>query len=518
MLIIKDHAVFCVDDAAPILQALPTARHAVKDGKNYIAVPFETDHMQVMQNFGLKVESPIRVQYDWPLKPGWTPGWWQIETAEFFTLNKRAHCHNAMRTRKTMSTLWAIDFLQHQAKISKALIVAPISSLELAWADSIFLNMPHRKFAVLHGSKETRRRLLEQDADIYIINHDGVAIMLDELMARKDINCVVIDECHEYKNHQTKKWQAINKVINMRGGIEYCWGLTGTPTPQGIPTDAYGQGKLITPRNYTGSFTRFKATTMVQLGPFKFIPRKNSEATVASILSPAIRFDRSVVTDLEPCLIERHAELSHEQQKHYMKLKRESVTEIRGTEVTAVNAAVLCGRIVQACCGVLYGTQREFLEIDFGPRLKVLEELIEENDEKVVVFVPFKGALAALARELKKRWTVEVIDGDVSKGKRDDVFRAFQETKNPHIIVAHPGTMSYSLDLTAASLLVWYAPPTTGNKVYQQACARIDGGHQKVKYDIAHISGTPEERRMYDVVMGRAKWQDIVLDIMKGKE
>lgn len=513
MILLKNHALFIVDNPVPIQEALPEAKYTLFKGKHVIAVPYELEYIRVMMNFGLKVHSPIKENYDWPIRSDWTPGWWQIETANFLTLNPRGHLHSAMRTRKTSCTLWAIDYLMREGLINKCLVVAPLSSIELAWADTIYQSMPHRKFVVLHASASIRKQLLAQPADIYIINHDGVEIILPELMLRMDINAIVIDEAHDYRNVTTKKWKMLNQLVNKRGGIDYCWGLTGTPTPQS-PVDAYGQCKLITPRNYAGSMTRFKMDTMIQVSQFRYVARKGSEDIVRQVLSPSIRYDRSVVTDMTPCIIERHAELSEEQKKHYVKLKKEAVTEIRGTAVTAINAAVLCGRLAQTAAGCLYGVNGEFMEIDFGPRLKVLQELIEENDEKVLVFVPFIGALEAIARELKKKWTVAVVDGGVAQNKRNNIFRAFQKEKDPHIIAAHPNTMAYSLDLTAASLVIWYAPPVTGNKIYQQACARIDGGHQKKKMDIAHISGTPEERKMYEVLAGRAKWQDVLLGMM----
>ena len=516
MRIIGDYAVFEVEDPEHYRAFLPNAKVAQHDGRWFVAVPDHLDYMQIMQNLGHEVTSPVRREYNWPIKPGWTPGWWQVDTTDFLTLNRRAFCTNGMRTRKTMSTLWAIDYLQKKGLCNRALVIGPLSALELAWADSIYFNFPRKSYAVLHASSsEKRRELLAKPKDIYIINHDGVRVILKDLVARKDIDLVVIDECHELKNSHLPKWKVPNKLINESGNFKWVWGLTGTPTPQ-APTDAYGQAKLITPANITGSFTRFKNETMLKVNQFKWVERATSEYAVARIMKPAIRFSRSVVSDMEPCLRERHAELSDDQRHHYTEMKKKAVTEIRGEQVSAVNAAIVCQKLSQIACGVAYGTDGSFLHIDFGPRLKVLEELIEQNDEKVLVFVPFTGALEAIARELSKKWSVEVVNGNVTVPRRNKIFRDFQETPNPHVIVAHPGTMSYSLDLCAASLIIWYAPPAGGNKTYQQACARIDGGNQTVKIDIAHISGTKEERAAYEVVQGKGRYQDVILNLLKG--
>jgi len=173
-------------------------------------------------------------------------------------------------------------------------------------------------------------------------------------------------------------------------------------------------------------------------------------------------------------------------------------------------------KLIQVSCGCVYGADGEFLEIDFGPRLKVLEEAIEENGPgKVLVFLPFTGALEALARELKKKWSVEIINGDVSAHKRNQVYQDFQTKADPHIIVAHPQCMAHSLELTKADLICWYGP-ISSNEIYTQACCRIDGGGQKSKMDILHISSTPAERKIYATVRERGRLQDVVLDLLAG--
>lgn len=515
--IVKGHICFSHNNLLQIETLFPEYKRAEIQGETIYAVPATLDAARVLRNIGVEAPSPIRSEYDWPIRPDWKPRASQIATAEFFTLNPRGYCHSSMRVGKTMATLWAIDYLQRVGLVQRALIIGPLSSLELAWADNIFINFPRKKYAVLHGSADSRRRLLAQRPDIAIINHDGIEVLLTELLADKDINCVVLDEAHEYKTSTTKKWKALNKLITNLPANSWVWGLTGTPTPQS-PVDAYGQAKLIRPEACRSTFTAFKNETMQQFGPFRWVPRAGSEAIVKKVLSPSIRFERSEVTDIEPCLIERHAELSPDQAKHVNALIRNAVTEVDGSAVTAVNAAVLVSKITQACCGVLYGTDGEFLRIDFGPRLKVLEELIENNaPDKCLVFVPFTGALNAIAGELRKRWSVEIVDGSVGISKRNQIFSDFQKTPNPHIIVAHPQTMSYSLSLTAASLVIWYAPPAGGNKIYQQACARIDGSEQKNKMDIAHISSCKVERHAFSVVQGKGKYQDVILDMMRGK-
>lgn len=512
--VIKNHYVFSHDNLAQIAALFPDYKRTEIQGETVYAVPMALDSARILRNIGIEVESPIRTEYDWPIVPGRTPGWWQIETAEFLTLNPRAFCLNKPRTRKTHSTLWAVDYLQRKGVMGRCLIVAPLSTLEIVWGETIWYNFPRKKYAILHGSAEKRRQLLGERHDIYIINHDGVEIIQDELRKRADITHVVIDELRVFFNAQTKRWKAMKSIITPE---RTAWGLTGTPTPNS-PTDAYGQMKLIKPENFNGAFTSFKNTVMQQFGMYKWVPRRGHEEVIKTCLSPAIQFGREVVTDMEPQYIERHAELSTQQNKHLNELMKQAVTEINGTVVTAVNAAVLLQKIVQAASGVVYGAGGDTVEMDFGPRLKVVEDLISENNEKVIIFVPFTGVLEALARELRKKWSVEVVDGNTSKAKRDQILSpttgSFQTKKDPHVLVAHPQCMAHGIELSQASLIIWYAAHNNADQ-YGQANCRIDGGGQKVKMDIAHISATRQERMIFQGLKDKRTAQDIVCELFK---
>jgi hypothetical protein len=514
--IIKNHVIIPTNNPGQLRAVFPSLKEATVQGVQVCAVPHTLDSARVLNNLGYDVHGPIRTEYDWP---GWfKPRWYQTDTADFLTLNPRAHCLNQPRTGKTLASLWASDYLMKQGVIKKALIVAPLSTLEDVWASNIFKHFHKRRYAVLHGARAKRLELLAMDHDYYIINHHGIGIVEEILDKRPDINLVILDESAEFRNARTKTlWKPLNTVLNKQSIDRWCWGLTGTPTDV-APTDAFGQSKLITPGNYKGHFTSFKNETMYQISQWKWIPRKGWEDTVKNVLRPSICFDRSVCTDMEPCRIYRRSELSDTQTKAYKEMVNLAVTEILDTRaqnktITAVNAGALVQKLCQIACGVVYGADGEVIKMDFGPRLAILKEAIRQNNEKVIVFVPFTGVLDALAAELRKDWSVAVVDGSVSKTKRDSIFREFRQNKDPHVIVAHPKCMAHGLDLTTASLAIWYAPHN--KSTYNQACARIDGSEQKVKIDILHIYATAEEKKAYEVIQEQGRMQDILLDLVK---
>ena len=48
------------------------------------------------------------------------------------------------------------------------------ATVERTWADEIFGHFPHLNVGVLHGTAARRMALLEQGADVFVINHDGI--------------------------------------------------------------------------------------------------------------------------------------------------------------------------------------------------------------------------------------------------------------------------------------------------------------------------------------------------------
>jgi SNF2 family DNA or RNA helicase len=418
---------------------------------------------------------------------------------------------------KTASCLWAADYLMTIGKVKRALIVAPLSTLEPTWGQEIFKNFPKRKYAILHGTRDKRQELLKLPHDFYVCNHDGAKILHDDLLERADIDLIIFDELAVARNARTGRWKVMNSIINKCGFSRAAWGLTGAPTPN-APTDAFGQCKLIKPENYKGHFTSFKNQTMYQVNTFKWLPRKGAEETVNQVLKPSVRYALEDCVDLpETIYSEREAQLSKEQDKHYNEIKRLAVTEIKGQTITAVNAAVQVNKILQSSLGVLYSASGEVVKIDFGPRISLLKEIIESCERKVIVFVPLTGALNAVKQELSKHWTVESIDGSTSMNKRNQIFSAFRTTKDPHVLVANAAAMSHGLTLTEASTIIWYAPVTSAD-IYNQANARIVRPGQKHVTNIVHIYATPEERRTYTVVKDKLKLQDVLLElIQKGR-
>ncbi|MBT9176623.1 MAG: ATP-dependent RNA helicase RhlB [Firmicutes bacterium] len=470
---------------------------------------------------GFNPPSPIEHYYRWPRERKFVPEPFvhQKATAAFAVSNPHGFVLNDIGTGKSLSAAWAADYLLEVGAAKRVLIISPLSTLERVWGDTLFIHFPHRTFSVLHGTAERRRKLLADPRDCYIINHDGVGVIQKELEARTDINVVIIDEIATLRNRQTARWKAVNAVIYPPGHPPrpWVWGMTGAPIPNS-PEDAYGQCKLVTPTSVPKYFTQWKHMVMEHQSPFVWTPRKEAIDIVYKAMRPAVRFKRDECLDLPPILYQtRDVELSTEQTKHYKEIMRELYTEVKGGRVTAVNEGVKLSKLLQIACGVVYDSTGAPREIDAGNRLETLMELIEQVNERVIVFVPFTAVTGMLARELRKHWNFAVITGDTPVKERNQVFSDFQNPANDLDIIAHPGCMSHGLTLTEASTILWYAP-IDSNDTYQQANGRITRAGQKHTANIVNLAGSAVERRIYKRLQDRQKVQGALLEMVERGE
>ncbi|MEM5400788.1 DEAD/DEAH box helicase [Paraburkholderia unamae] len=513
----KKAVLFRLNHPERITSVIPTAKLVKHEGQVLVAVPHRPDETAVLRNLGFAVPPPIKHHYEW--SGPYNPYEVQLESATFLSQHTRAYLLNGMGTGKTNTSLWAYDYLRSVRAVRRVLVVAPLSTLERTWADTVFRIFPHLSYAVLHGSAQRRRKLLKAEHDIYIVNHHGLKVIANDLKERNDIDLVIVDELAVFRNNQTDLWKNLNVVLNKQCPRR-AWGLTGAPTPN-EPTDAWAQCKLINPTHpdLPKYFSGFRERSMNQIDQYTWRAKPTANDEVQKIMQPSIRYSLDDCTDLpESVLIDREVELTDEQKLAYDQMLRKLAAEHANGEITAANQAVKVGKLVQIGCGVAYDAQGDHVTMDCSSRINELIEIIEESEGKVLVFAPFTGVIEHIAAELRKRWEIGVVHGGVGKDARDLIFRRFQDKQDPmHVIVANPGTMSHGLTLTAATTTCWYAPINSAD-TYTQANARVRRPGQTKASLIVRMSASPAERKIYGRLDGKIEMQDLLLDLIKEQE
>jgi len=174
-------------------------------------------------------------------------------------------------------------------------------------------------------------------------------------------------------------------------------------------------------------------------------------------------------------------------------------------------------KLLQISGGAVYTDNKNVIEFDVSSRLRVIEEVIDEASHKVLVFVPFTHTIALLKDFLTKNHiSCEVINGSVSVNKRTDIFKRFQENQDPKVLLIQPQAASHGVTLTAANVVIWYAP-VTSIESYLQANARVHRQGQTNPVTVVHIEGSPVETKLYAMLQDKLETHTKIIDLYKNE-
>jgi SNF2 family DNA or RNA helicase len=391
----------------------------------------------------------------------------------------------------------------------KLLVVCPLSTMKFVWLKEISVTMPEVRAIVLYGTRQRRVNLLSTNADIYIINHDGLKSIAAELYARDDIDTLIIDELAVYRNNS----QRSKMMREFAKRFVWVWGLTGRPMPN-APTDVWNQCKILTPGTVPKYFRHAKSMLMLQISQYKWVPKTNAIDTALAWMQPAVRYSLDDVVEL-PEAVHRtvDVDMTEEQALTYRKLANEFAILVQNKVITAANAGVAMGKLLQVGAGYVYTVNPEHVALDAEPRKAMLLQLVDEAPQKVIVFAPWRHLIEGLSA----RFTTEGIDHAVVHGdvkKREQIFNAFQNTTQYRVLLAHPGCVHHGLTLTAATTIIWYSPVCSLD-IYEQANARIRRVGQKHKQLFLHLQSSQIERKVYQMLRNKQRTQDAFLEMIK---
>jgi SNF2 family DNA or RNA helicase len=494
----------------------PQMQEIVLDGELHAVVPHGVTETFHLRRLGYDVPAPILSQYNWP--GIFTPFEAQKKTCALLTMNLRAYVLNDMGTGKTAAALWAYDYLRSNKLAKKLLVLSPLSTMKFTWAREVFNTVPHRKYVVLHGDKKKRLGLLgDPDADIFIINHDGVKVIEQELAKRLgpdgDIDTIVIDELAIYRSGQAARTKALRKLAQP---VKWVWGMTGSPIPNS-PTDVWAQASIVTPSTVPKYYSHFRDQVMLKVSQFIWTPKPNAVQTAFQAMRPAVRYALEDVVELPEC-IERTVDVSMgvTQAKIYKAIMDKCYAAVQSKEITAANAGAAMTKLLQISLGWVYTKDGSTAALDNQDRVTALMDAINSTDRKCLVFAPFKHAMHGISEALTSEGIEHaMVSGDTPINERSEVFNLFQNTDKYRVIVAHPQCLAHGITLTAADTVIWFAPVTSLD-TYEQANHRIRRVGQKHKQLLLHLQATPVERRIYMLLRNKQRVQDQLLSLFEG--
>jgi len=457
----------------------------------------------------VNIPSPILRDYKWP---GFhRPFAHQKDTASFLSLRKRAFCFNEAGTGKTAAAIWAADYLMNVGLVKRVLVICPLSIMYSAWRDDIFKTAMHRTCGVAHGERDKRVKVINGAYEFVIINYDGVGIVSEEI-DKAGFDLIIIDEANAYKTATTQRWRVLAKMVKPTTRL---WMMTGTPASQS-PMDAFGLARMVSPQRVPKFSGAWQAKVMTQITRFKWVPKIDAKDKIFAALQPAIRYTKKECLDLPELTYQtRNVPLTSQASKYYKTLKVQMLMEAAGEQISAVNAAASMSKLLQISGGAVYTDKKDIVEFDISPRLNELKSVLEETENKVVVFVPFLHTITVVTEYLTKENLVcEVIKGDVSAKARAEIIGRFQTQEDPRVLVVQPQSASHGITLTAADTIVFWSP-VMSVETYLQCIGRIDRVGQKNKTTVVHLQGSEVERKVYAMLQGKVSSHNQIVDLYK---
>lgn len=441
-------------------------------------------------------------EYKWPAFQGRKPFTHQKITVKFLLQNKRGLVLNDMGTGKTLAVIWAADILLTAKKIRRVLVISPLSTMKAVWLNELFLNVPHRTAVIAHGDRQKRIAAIKSGAQFVIVNHDGVKVIEDEIIAQQ-FDVIIIDELTAYKSHSSERSKCMKRIADdahsRNAGV---WGMTGELTPNS-PIEAYYPCKIVVPHNQylPKYFGQFRDACMTQINEYMWVPKPEAPQIIAMCAQPAIRFTRDQCLDLPDTMYQTlEVPITEEQKFYYEKMRKEYVMATDSGTVSAANAAILLNKLLQISAGAVKNNDGQVIEIGCKDRIDQLLQIFEETPQKkLVVFATYRATIEMLMRELTKHGVnAACIHGDVAQNLRAMHIDNFQKG-SLQVLVLQPQSSAHGITLTAASTIVWFSL-IPSNELFQQGNARIVRAGQTRKTIIYMFATTKAEKHVAKIL------------------
>lgn len=507
--VVPEHrATFCTAHL-PDIPGVKSVRHTLRSGLPITLFRHDYQTWRQLRAAGLPVPSPEQY-YSYPGRH--KPRERQRDTVRFLLEYDKAFVLNGLGTGKTLSALWAADYLMRVGEVRRVLVVAPLRVCFDVWEKEIFQTVPDRKGVVLTGSRE-RKQQIARDVrfDYVIVNPESLHLIVDHL---PNVDLVIADEFTKFKTARTRRWRALSAISR----DTRLWLMSGTPAPQS-PVDAHGPIRLVRTEKIT--LGQWRDLTMRQVTKFKWVPRDDAEQTIAKWMQPAVRFTREEFFDMPDVqTLDLEVELTKQQQDLIAELRETAAAELAGQQITAANAAVVLSKLLQVMSGGVYGYDEEGEQVthrvDASPFFEAVEEIVDQADTPVLIFVPFRASAVVLHEYLQKQ---KFNVGRVLGGDRDarDTLDAFRRGEL-HALVATSGTISHGVDglQQASRYLVWACPPYSYGE-YDQANGRLIRSGQKNNVTIYHIVQNGLAKELFHRLKSKAHFQDTLLKLLEGE-
>lgn len=363
-----------------------------------------------------------------------------------------------MGTGKTRAAIEGYRIKKSQGLVDKGLVVCPVSMLD-KWVEQIETWGDNKAAIALKGTREQKLSTLKDDWDWYCITFESLASMIDEILEIvNDRWFVILDEFTKIKNPKANRSRACIKLGRI---TKYKAVLSGTPITQ----HAYD---IFTPylfldngKTFGVNYDEFLETYYWAQGYKKVAKTGTLDKISNKIYDSATRFLKKECIDIPDKVYDtRLLDLPPYNREKYNEMVKWCITQIEGsTKVTAAVILTQLLRLSQITSGFVVDTLGKNVPFDENPKIDALSEILDEsNESKIIVWCRFihdVDAVSALCDKVGVKYVT--LHGETKPDDRTRNVAQFQNDKETRVIVGTAGTGGHGIDLTAATIVVYYS-------------------------------------------------------------
>ena len=429
---------------------------------------------------------------------------YQKDAVEFIKNNAGAGLFLGLGAGKTASSLTAMQDIYDDFEIDRFLVIAPKFVTQTVWHneakewDHIDLD-----FAICTGPKNKRLDALKKEAVVTVINRENIPWLVEHYGSKWPFKMLIVDESSSFKNPTSKRFRALKKI---RKYVDRCVLLTATPSPNGyldLWSQIYlldGGGRLgfnITSYRNTYFNSDFMGYTYtLKAGAMHKIQNKINNLIISANYEDLPDYVSTVMT----------SPLEGKLKKQYDKLEEDAILSLEDTEVSAVNAAVLTGKLMQFSSGAIYDEDDKNIVHHFHDlKFDMLDEVLEFSKGNIIVVYNFKHELARLQKKYPKGRTI------------DKEGRAIQEWNDGkiEILFIHPASAGHGIQLQHGGNTMVMFGFTWSLELYKQVIGRIHRQGQKEHVRVIHLAVGGVEHRLMRTISKKDMTQEDLLKALR---
>jgi SNF2 family DNA or RNA helicase len=496
----------------------------------------------------------------------------------FLSLAERGFLCDDMGTGKTRTTFSTVRRLHEMGQNPFPVLVSAPNSTKIGWQREIDIVWPGLKVNVVTGSAGQRRKLLEEKAHVYIINHEiakthsrlapypgmgmkrckacggqdsGVKETACQVHIRElnmiDFNTVIIDEVHRIKDPKSQISRALKAAS---GNARFRFGLSGTPIAS-KPYDLYSALNWLWPEVYTSRKTwreRFMDISYDAWGnPVVLGVSMHREKEFFAGLDPFLRrMPKDVILPYLPPVVRdrRDVEMSPKQAKAYKQMESQMLAELNGDLIVTDSPLTRMMRLLQFSSS--YAEVIETDEVVFNPYTQqderkqqvvltdpsatldaFMDDIEDFGEESVVVFAVSRQLIDLLAKRLDKaKIKYGLITGAQTAIERQIHMDDFQAGKTKFILctIAAGGT---GITLTQGSITAFLQRSWSMIENLQAEARTLRIGseiHDRIRI-IDYVTMNTVQNKVFEAMEEKSRNlqlilrdDDLVAKVLKGEE